>query len=151
MSSTAIETRTPTFHASAEIESLVRAFERAEISRDEWNHRSHLTVACWYLLCYPFPEAVDTMRRALQRYLDARGIKTTLENGYHETITVGWMRLLSHYLGRTNLDCSLVDLINRLNDHYRDKDCLLTHYSRERLMSWEARCAWIEPDLQPMP
>lgn len=151
MSSTAIQTRTTTFRAFAEIESLVRAFERAEIPRDEWDHRSHLTVACWYLLCSPFVEAVEKMRNALLHYLDARGIKTTLESGYHETITLAWMRLVSHYLAGTNLDCSLVELINRMNDHYRDKNHLAAYYSRERLMSWEARSGWLEPDIEPLP
>jgi len=29
-------------------------------------------------------------------------------------------------------------------------DVPLAYYSRERLMSWEARTRWLEPDLQPL-
>ncbi|MEP7271795.1 MAG: hypothetical protein ABI882_09840 [Acidobacteriota bacterium] len=151
MSITATESRRRDYYASAEIESLVRSFERGEVSREDWDHRSHVTVGCWYLLCAPFAEAVDQMRDALKRHLDAHGIKTTLESGYHETITIGWMRLISQYLAGTNLDCSLVELINRLLQHFGDKNYLLAYYSRERLMSWEARAGWLDPDLKPLP
>ena len=91
------------------------------------------------------------MRAAIRHYLDARGIETTLESGYHETITLCWMRLVSHYLASTNLDCSLVELINRVIEHFRDKNYLLAYYSRERLMSREARYGWLEPDLGQLP
>lgn len=149
--SIALETRAGTFHAFAEIESLVRAFERGDIAREAWNHQSHITVAAWYLLCSPFEEAVEKMRAALLHYLEVRGIETTLEAGYHETITVSWMRLVSNYLENTNLDCSLVELINNLIEHFRDKDCLLGYFSRERLMSREARYGWLDPDLRQLP
>jgi len=151
MSAIAVETKRTEYRAFAEIESLVRAFEKAEIAREEWNHRAHLTVACWYLLCYPAEEAVWRMRGALQRYLSARGIVTTRERGYHETITISWMRLVRHYLAQTNLDCSLVELINSLVEHYSDKDFLLRYYNRDLLMSWEARTGWIDPDVKPLP
>ena len=151
MSAIAVETKRTEYRAFTEIESLVRAFEKAEIARDDWNHRGHLTVACWYLLCYPAEEAVERMRDSLQRYLSLRGIVTTRERGYHETITVSWMRLVRHYLAQTNLDCSLVELINGLVEHYSDKDFLLRYYSRDSLMSLEARTGWVEPDVKPLP
>ena len=72
--SIAMETRAGTFHVFAEIESLVRAFERAEIAREDWDHQSHITVACWYLLCSPFEEADEKMRATILHYLYARGI-----------------------------------------------------------------------------
>ena len=51
------------------------------------------------------------MRDGLHRHLDAWGIQTTLERGYHETITVAWMRLVKHHLTTANLECTLVELI----------------------------------------
>jgi hypothetical protein len=149
--SIAMETRAGTFHAFAEIESLVRAFERGDIARESWDHQSHVTVACWYLLCSPYEEAVEKMRAGLLHYLDVRRIETTLESGYHETITVSWMRLVDSYLKSTNLDCSLVELINDLIEHFRDKDYLLGYFTRERLMSGEARYGWLDPDLKQLP
>lgn len=139
------------FRTFTEIECLVNSFERAEIKPEEWDHRAHVVVACWYLLCYSEPEAIDRMRAGLCRYLEAHGIVTTPERGYHETITISWMRLVRHYLATSHLDRTLVDLINRLVERFADKDLLLTHFSRERLFSWEARTQWVEPDLKPLP
>ncbi|MBX3278161.1 MAG: hypothetical protein KF868_09180 [Acidobacteria bacterium] len=139
------------FRTFLEIEHLVGAFERAEIAPEAWDHRSHVVVACWYLLCYQEAEAVTRMRDGIHDYLRAHGIATTKERGYHETITLCWMRLVRAYLAETNLDCSLVELINRLVERFADKDLLLTYYSRERLFSWEARTGWMEPDLRPLP
>ena len=139
------------FKNFSEIEALVNAFERVEIEPGCWDHRSHLTVACWYLLCYPPDEAVPIMRDGLLRHLDAWGIQTTLDRGYHETITVAWMRLVKHHLTNANLECTLVELINRINERFREKDHIFEYFSRERLMSWEARKSWIEPDLKSLP
>ena len=151
MSTIAIKSPRTTFRAFSEIESLVRAFEKAEIANEDFDHRSHVVVACWYQLVYPFNEATDRMRNALLHYLATLGIKTTPERGYHETITVAWMHLVRDYLAGTNLDCSLVELINGLTDHFRDKDSLSKYYTKERLMSLEARAVWVEPDLRPLP
>jgi hypothetical protein len=51
---------------------------------------------------------------------------------------------------RTGAACELVDV---LRDHpvLADKDLPLTHYSRERLFSDEARGAWVAPDREPVP
>jgi hypothetical protein len=151
MNATGTKPESDTFHSFAEIAGLVRRFETAEISREEWTHRAHLTVACWYLLCYPEPEAICEMRARILGYLDARRIKTTPEAGYHETITLCWMRLVRHYLTEIDLDCSLVVLVNGLTRRYSDKNLLFRHYSRERLLSTEARANWVEPDLAPLP
>jgi hypothetical protein len=139
------------FKNFSEIEALVKAFERVEIEPGCWDHRSHLTVACWYLLCYPLQEAVPLMRAGLHRHLEAWGIQTTLERGYHETITVAWMRLVKHYLTTANLECTLVELINDVIEKFRQKDHLFEYFTRDRLMSWEARNAWIEPDIKSLP
>ena len=139
------------FKSFLEIEALVKAFERVEIEPGCWDHRSHLTVACWYLLCYPLQEAVPLMRAGLHRHLEAWGIQTTLERGYHETITVAWMRLVKHYLTTANLECTLVELINDINEKFGHKDHLFEYFTRDRLMSWEARNAWIEPDIKSLP
>jgi hypothetical protein len=134
-----------------EIESLVRAFERVEISPGCWDHRAHLTVACWYLLCYPFPDAARVMREGLHRHLAAWGIETTLERGYHETITISWLKLLKHHLAGVRLERTLVELINEVIDTFGKKDYLFEYFTRERLMSWEARRNWMEPDLKSFP
>jgi hypothetical protein len=46
---------------------------------------------------------------------------------------------------------SLVALANGLlSSPLGNKECPLRYYSKERLMSAEARAGWIDPDLRPL-
>ncbi len=151
MSSVAAKLKTEAFGSFDEIENLIRGFESGALPRPQWDHRAHLTIACWYLVCYPEPEAARRIREGIQRYNKAAGIVTTRENGYHETMTVFWIRMVKSFLREATLECSLVGLINTLADRYGNKNLPFEYYSRDRLMSWEARMNWIEPDLKPLP
>jgi hypothetical protein len=137
------------FRTSEEIERLVAAFESCTLPREEWNHRAHLTVGLWYLAKHEKAQATHLIRESIQRYNHACGIIQTKENGYHETITLFYVWLVSKYLSRTD-NSSIVGLANGLLAAYGDKRLPLEYYSKERLMSWEARTSWIEPDLRPL-
>jgi hypothetical protein len=45
---------------------------------------------------------------------------------------------------------SLATLVNRVVDECADREIPYAYYSRERLMSPDARRGWIEPDLAPL-
>lgn len=138
------------YRSSSDVERLVREFETCRLARSEWTHQAHLTVALWYLVRYPERDATIRIRRGIKRYNRAWGIKTTRTGGYHETITRFYIRVISLFLKGANLDCTLAVLANDLIEQCGDKDLPLTYYSRERLMSWEARTTWVEPDLKSL-
>ena len=138
------------YRSSLEVEKLVREFESCRLTRAEWTHRAHLTVALWYLVRYTDKDATRMIRRGIKRYNKACGIKTTRTSGYHETITLFYIHVIGKYLRGANLDCTLAVLANDLIDKCGDKNLPLAYYSRDRLMSWEARTRWIEPDLKPL-
>ncbi|HKX29588.1 MAG TPA: hypothetical protein VJ302_18000 [Blastocatellia bacterium] len=131
-----------------EIEKLIRDFEAGLLPRAQWTHSAHLTVACWFLICYPEPDATRQVREGIQNYNRAVGIVTTRERGYHETLTLFWVRVVKNYLANVSLECSMVGLINELVARYADKNLPFEYYSRDRLMSFEARTGWLEPDLK---
>jgi hypothetical protein len=137
---------TTTFGTTREILALVRGFEDCTLPRDEWTHAAHLTVALWHLLQYDWPEAVERVRLGIKRYNAAHGIVTTPTGGYHETLTLYWLRHVRAFLedGR-NEARPLVALANELVAT-ADRNLPLEHYTRERLFSPEARAAWVEPD-----
>ena len=137
-----------TFRTTEEVLALVRRFDDCTLPREEWTHAAHLTVALWHLLQYDWPEAVERVRLRIQRYNAAHGIRTTPTGGYHETLTLFWMRRVRAFLeeGR-NEARSLVALANNLAGS-ADRNLPLTYYTRERLFSTEARAAWVEPDLK---
>jgi hypothetical protein len=138
------------FRTTEEILALVRRFDDCTLPREEWTHAAHLTVALWHLLQYDWPEAVRRVRLGIQRYNAAHGIRTTPTGGYHETLTLFWLRRVRAFLeGERNEARSLVHLANELAAA-ADKSLPLEYYTRERLFSPEARAGWVEPDLRPL-
>ena len=139
-----------TFRTTEEILSLVRRFEDCTLPREEWTHAAHLTVALWHLLQLDWPEAVARVRRGIKRYNAARGILTTPTGGYHETLTLFWLRTVRAFLeAERNEARALVHLANELIAS-ADKSLPLAHYTREHLFSPEARADWVEPDLKSL-
>jgi hypothetical protein len=138
------------FRTTEEIFSLVRRFGDCTLPRAEWTHAAHLTVALWFLLEFDWPEATERVRRGIRSYNAAHGIRPTPTGGYHETLTVFWLRVVRSFLeeGR-NEGRALVSLANELAAE-ADSRLPLRHYTRERLFSPEARASWVEPDLKPL-
>ena len=138
------------FRTTEDIFRLVRRFEDCTLPRGEWTHAAHLTVALWHLLQFDWPEAVGHVRRGIRRYNAAHDIPTTPTGGYHETLTLFWLRTVRAYLeAERNEARPLVHLANELVATH-DKSLPLTHYTRERLFSPEARAHWVAPDLKPL-
>jgi hypothetical protein len=145
-----VSDQTACVYASAsEIESFIHAFEECTLPRKEWSHRAHLTVALWYLLRRPEAEATSCIRKGILSYNAANGIKTTSNSGYHETITLFWTKLVARYLSRVT-EASIVQLANGVVHTYGDKELPFEYYSRDVLLSLEARMRWVEPDLKPI-
>ena len=137
------------FNTTEEIDRLVTQFESCILPCEEWNHRAHLTVAVWYLVHYPKTQATSLVRESIQKYNQACGIIQTKDSGYHETITLFYMWLVSKYL-LSNNHKSIINCLNGLLRAYGDKRLPLEYYSKQRLMSAEARAGWVEPDLMPL-
>jgi hypothetical protein len=139
------------FHSTEEIARLIEAFESCALSRAEWTHAAHLTVALWYHLTAPADEVTDRVRDGIKRFNAAHGIVTTPTGGYHETMTLFWIAIVAKYLRELpGRDHSFVALANGLIERYGDKSLPFTYYTRERLFSPEARARWITPDLKTL-
>jgi len=133
-----------------EIKQLLKGFEVGNLPRCEFTHHAHLTVALWYLIHCPEADAINRIRDGIQRYYAAQGIEITRAGGYHETMTLFWIWVVRRYLAAAGSAGCMVDLANGLIACYGNKNLPFEHYSRELLMSWEARRNWVEPDLKPL-
>ena len=92
-------------------------------------------------------EALSALRHHIRRYNDATGIGNTSTSGYHETITRFYVFQLYAYVMRTATPRNPVQLLHGLAaEPMSQKDFVLRHYSRERLMSGKARREWVAPD-----
>jgi hypothetical protein len=131
------------FASDADVVEMVAKFERCEWPYPRWTHRAHLGVALYYLQKYPFEVALTRVRHHIPLYNRTCGDPS----GYHDTITVLFMRRVQRYLndhpGELSLTAAIEELTAVCNMQWP-----LQYYSPERLWSAEARDGWIEPDRQ---
>jgi hypothetical protein len=132
------------FRSAADIAELVRLFESCELPYERWTHRAHLAVAAAYLAGYALSEALDRARAGIQRYNRTRGDPA----GYHETITVVYLRLVARELASVPPD-GAAGLVNDLAERCR-VEWLYQYYSPDRLWSAEARAGFVPPDVCPL-
>jgi hypothetical protein len=142
--------KSETYGSFDEVKKVVEAFESCALPRAQWTHAAHLTIAFWFLVCYPLPEATARIKAGILRYNESQGVKQTKDGGYHETLTLFWIHVVRHYLTTATLEGHLVALLNALISQC-DARLPLDYYSRELLFSWDARLQWKEPDLKPLP
>jgi putative acetyltransferase len=130
-------------------EELLAAFESCTLSCEAWTHRAHIRVGYLYASQCDLPAAIQRMRAGLKALNAVHGTPESLERGYHETITVAFLRLIQAAARKETFPSS-EDFCQR-HPELLDKNLLLKFYSRERLRSLEAKTQFIAPDLSPLP
>ncbi len=143
-----MKNKTIIYRSPKEIDSLIHAFQECSLPRNQWTHAAHLTVALWYLFYDSEPEAINAIRNGIKHYNWVQGIESTKDSGYHETLTLFWVRTVCGYLAEESRNRSIVSLANGLIAQYADRTLPFRYYTRARLMSWEARTNWLEPDIR---
>jgi|ERR1043165_9403921 hypothetical protein len=124
---------------------LLRVFETQTL--DEFHHRDHIKVTFLYLRRYPLDEAIAKVRTGLQTLAKAWGAPTDdLERGYHETMTQAWVRLVNLTMNN-HISADSADAFCDQHPQLLQKERLKLFYSRQRLMTWDAKRSFIEPDL----
>jgi hypothetical protein len=122
------------------------AFEACKVPPSQFNHEAHVRLAYAYLAEFDVESAVDRMREALLNFLAHNGVPRAK---YHETMTRAWVLAVRHFMDRS-ASASSADFIAR-NQELLDSKVMLTHYSASVLFSADARAAFVEPDLDPIP
>ena len=128
-------------------EEFLAAFEARTL--EEFHHRDHTKVAYLYLRRLPLDNAITKVCTGLQALAVAWNAPVNdLEKGYHETMTQAWVRLV-HV---TFSECGVAESADAFCDQ-QSKLLQKTHldlfYSRERLITWQAKREFVEPDLAP--
>jgi len=135
---------------TAKDERFLQSFEAAAIPFGEWKHRTHLKVAVLYLRRFPLDMAIARMRDGIKALNAAHGTADAPDRGYHETMTVAWMRLVHFTLG----EYGSVGTADQFLDEHPEllsRHMLRFYYSRDRILSWEAKEKFLEPDLAEFP
>lgn len=127
---------------------LVRDFESGALAKANWTHVAHLAVASHYLLRMPAREALDVLRQGIHRINARHGVIDTPTSGYHETLTVFWVGVLSAYLRADCADLAPLDAVTRVLRRFGGATQLpQSVYSFALMASSTARETWIAPDV----
>jgi hypothetical protein len=122
------------------------------LSRDEWTHEAHLAATTWLVLKHPEIDLDAELRGIISRYNESVGTPNSYSEGYHDTITRAYLHGIRLFLGEADVSRPIHELVNQLlMTPMGRREWPLRFWSKERLMSVEARRGWIEPDLAAMP
>ncbi len=120
---------------------LIRRFEACELAESEWTHAAHLAAGAWFVTHFSAEEAAYRIRNGIKRLNESLGGKNTETSGYHETLTIFWLRQIAK---RLREGASLEEITALPSGLWRD------YYSYDVVKSTQARREWVEPDLKPI-
>jgi hypothetical protein len=133
------------------LDDLAARFTACTLPKEHWTHVAHLSVGAWHVNRYGAEEALVRLRAGIRRLNDSHGVANSPTSGYHETITVAYVRLIDAFLASfpdgTPLEMRVANLVD---GPLADKALLLTFWSKDLLMSPAARREWAAPDLVPL-
>jgi hypothetical protein len=132
------------------ISRLAAAFYERTLPKELWTHHAHLRVGLWTLLRFPPSESLVRLRNGIRLYNEACGGVNSDTAGYHESITRFYVWRIDRFLGDADRTRPAADLAEELIRLHGDKNLPFEFWTKERLMSKEARLDWVEPDLRPL-
>lgn len=129
---------------------LLTAFEATTLPESEWTHEAHVRIAYVYASRLDAAEALSEVRHRIKAINAALNTPEAIDRGYHETITAAFMRLVANAI-------VLAEPFNNslhfcaAHPELMHKRVLLDYYTRDRIMSWDAKRSFIQPDVKPLP
>ena len=140
------------FSSEEEIHHLGEGLMACSLKREEWTHAAHFAAALWLMRYRPDLDAAREMPRLIRAYNESTGRVNDDNGGYHETITLASLRALRGVLDANPPGMPIYQIVNALMaSTMGNPNWLLEYWSRELLMSVEARRQWREPDLKSLP
>jgi len=130
---------------------LVATFRSCTLPKEQWTHLAHLRVGAWHVDRFGRDTALEMLRVGIWQLNDFHGTVNSLDSGYHETITVAYVRLIERFLAVVDAGVPLESRVDMLTDRsLAERSFLLKFWSRDLLMSARARAEWVPPDLEPV-
>jgi len=122
------------------------------LPREEWTHEAHLAATTYLILRHPEIDLDSELPGIISRYNESVGGVNDDTQGYHDTITMTFLRGVRLFLEEADVSHPIHELVNELlMSPMGRRDWPLRFYSRERLFSIEARRHFVDPDLAALP
>ena len=133
-----------------EIDAFLAAFEGGTLPKERWTHGAHLLTGACYVHGLGRDAALEKMRVCVRRYNESVGGKNTDTSGYHETITVMWIRLLDGFRREVGA-MERAEFARLAVERFAgEKDVFKRYYDFDVVGSVEARLEWVEPNLMEL-
>src|SRR6476620_9342165 len=122
------------------------------LPREEWTHEAHLAATTYLLLRHPEIDLDAELPGLIRRYNESVGGVNTDTEGYHDTITRVFLHGIRLFLSEADRNVPLDDLVDGLLlSPMGHRDWPFRFYSRDRLLSLDARRAFVAPDMAALP
>ena len=146
------EYRPRLFASDAAVARVGEGLLARNLPREEWTHEAHLAATIYLLLRHPEIDLDSELPGLIRGYNESVGGMNSDSEGYHDTITHAFLRGIRLFLKEADAIRPIHELVNELlMSPMGRRDWPLRFWSKERLMSVEARRGWVEPDLAAMP
>ena len=134
----------------AELDDFLEQFEAGTLPKAKWTHAAHVLTGACYVHQLDEAAAIVRMRDRVRAYNVGAGGQNTATSGYHETITVFWIKLLAKLL-REQKALPRASFATVALEQFQDRRELLRHYySFDVVGSERARREWVAPDLHQL-
>ena len=122
------------------------------LPRPEWTHEAHLAATTYLILKHPEIDLDMELPGLIRRYNESVGGVNDDTQGYHDTITRAFLRGVRLFLEEADISRPIHELANELlMSPMGRRDWPLRFWSKDRLMSVEARRGYVPPDLAALP
>jgi hypothetical protein len=140
------------FASDADVAHIGEGLLLRTLPREEWTHEAHLAATTYLLLRHPEIDLDPELPGLIRRYNESVGGVNDDTQGYHETITRVFLHGVRLFLAEADRKEPLHELVNELLlSPMGRRDWPLRFYSRDRLLSVEARRGFVTPDLAALP
>jgi hypothetical protein len=130
---------------------FLAAFESQRISQADWTHRAHIRAAYLMIRAHGPADALTRMRDGIKLLNKSHGLVETPDSGYHETLTVVWVRLVNAMISTRGPGADgTFESFAKEQPHLLCSSLPRMYYSPAG-MTKAARYEFVEPDLAPLP
>jgi hypothetical protein len=120
--------------------------------REEWTHEAHLAATTYLILKHPEIDLDAELPGLIRRFNESVGGVNSDTEGYHDTITRAYLRGIRLFLEEADTSRPIHEVVNELlMSPMGRRDWPLRFWSKERLMSVEARRGYVPPDMAALP
>jgi hypothetical protein len=129
---------------------VVDGFRARNLPVALWTHQAHLAVGLWHVRSLGEERARSALRTGIRTYNAAVGTPNSDTRGYHETVTFYFVWAAARFLALAPASDFAAAANGFVGHPLGSKSGIFRFWSRDRLLSVEARRNWVEPDLAPL-